>query len=309
MNRTRREFLGTSSLIISGVVLSRVPALGQTQPPAPPVTPTFDLIRGDVGAFTARGGTIGYLINADGVMIVDSQFPDTAQMLLDGLKQRTSRPIDLLINTHHHGDHVGGNKVLRPSVKKIVAHTNVPGLQKAQAERNNNLDDQAYADETFDREWKASIGKETIVATHYGPGHTGGDIVIHFQGADVVHMGDLAFRERHPFVDRQAGASIVNWVTTIESVTKKHGTSAPYIFGHAKDGLPVVCKQADLLAFRDYFSAVLDHVRKGLAASKSKDEVTALKALPGFEGYMEAPPRLTLAAVLGVAYDELTTKS
>jgi cyclase len=307
MTWTRRQFVVTSSLALAGGALRRVPLLGQQPPPA---TPHFEIVRGSVGLFTARGGTVGWYVTPEVVVVVDSQFPDTARMLLDGLKERTSRSIDALVNTHHHGDHTGGNAVLKPSVKRIVAHARVPDLQKAQAAAMPNPTEQAFPDTTFTDTWEMALGaNDKLVATHYGPGHTGGDAVIHFQRDEVVHMGDLMFKERHPFVDRAAGASIRNWIATLEKVTAGHGEGTRYIFGHSKDGLPVTGPKADVLVFRDYFSAVLDHVQKGIAAGRAKDEITKLAALPKFEGYMEAPPRLTLAGVLGVAYDELTQKS
>lgn len=61
--------------------------------------------------------------------------------------------------------------------------------------------------------------------------------------------------------------------------------------------------------FRDYFDAVLSHVRQGISAGSSKDEITKLESLKGFEAYQGAAPMLTLSAVLGLAYDELTSKS
>ena len=61
-----------------------------------------------MGIFHRRGGTIGWLVNRDGVVVVDTQFADTAPNFLDGLKQRTPRQIDVVINTHHHFDHAGG---------------------------------------------------------------------------------------------------------------------------------------------------------------------------------------------------------
>ena len=73
------------------------------------------------------------------------------------------------------------------------------------------------------------------------------------------------------------------------------------------DGATVVGR-AEVLKFKDYLNAVLSHAQKGISAGQTKEAITASKGLPGFEGYQEAPPRLTLAAVLGVAYDELTTK-
>jgi hypothetical protein len=57
---------------------------------------------------------------------------------------------------------------------------------------------------------------------------------------------------------------------------------------------------------RDYLTAVLDTTKKAIDAGKSKEEVQKIGPLPKFEDYMEAPPRLTLSTVLGIAYDELT---
>lgn len=298
---TRRQFVTTSSLVIVGSVRG-LPLFGQ-QPP--PVT-RFEDLRGGVGIFTGQGGTIGWYVSPDALVVIDAQFPATAQACLDGLKQKSSRTIDALINTHHHGDHTAGNKVLGPAAKKIVAHANVPGLQKKAAEAAKTEADQVYANTTFTDAWKMDAGREVVRAKHYGPGHTGGDIVIHFEKADVVHMGDLMFSHRHPFVDRPAGASIANWMRTLEKVAAEYSAKATYIFGHAKDGLPVTGATADLLKFRDYFTAVLDHVRKGIQGGKSREEIVKVAGLPGFEDYMAAPPRLTLEGVLGVAHEELT---
>ena len=91
-----------------------------------------------MGLFTCRGGTIGSLVNADGIAAVDAQFPDSAKLFLDGLPERRGRKIDLLINSHHHGDHTSGNSVFQPETKAIVAQENVPALQKAAAAINQN---------------------------------------------------------------------------------------------------------------------------------------------------------------------------
>jgi glyoxylase-like metal-dependent hydrolase (beta-lactamase superfamily II) len=276
-------------------------------PPQPPPSVAFTPLRRDVGVFTGRGGTIGWLITPDAVVLVDSQFPDTAKLCLEGVKSRSKRQIDLLINTHHHGDHTSGNIIFKPETPHILAHENVPALQKKSAEERGNADQQAYADQTFGKTWDQDIGHERLQMRHYGPGHTGGDAVVTFAKANVVHMGDLVFRARHPFVDRPGGASVRNWLTTLEQVVKAHETDTIYIFGHAREGLGVSGTAADLTAMRDYFSAVLDHVQKGIAAGQSRDAIVALTALPKFDDYPNSPAT-ALAGVLGVAYDELTQK-
>jgi glyoxylase-like metal-dependent hydrolase (beta-lactamase superfamily II) len=304
MSWSRREFIVTSSLAAAAGTLPHVKVFGQQQPaaaPPPPPVPKFEPLRRNMGVFTARGGTIGWLVTPDAVLVVDSQFADTAQMFLDGLKSRTPRKIDLLINTHHHPDHTGGNKTLQPSVTKIVAHANVPGLQRKQAAAQKTEANQAYADTTFSDAWKMDIGNEVVSAKYYGPGHTGGDGVIFFERANIVHMGDLMSHQRHPRIDRPSGASIRNWLVALEKVVKDHSADTIYIFGHSKVGSPVSGSSKDLLAVRDYFSAMLDYVQKGIAAGKSAEEITkgTLSAYADHEGMPQ----------LQVAYDELSAKA
>jgi glyoxylase-like metal-dependent hydrolase (beta-lactamase superfamily II) len=150
-----------------------------------------------------------------------------------------------------------------------------------------------------------SVGNETVLAKHYGPGHTGGDIVAFFEAANVAHVGDLVFNHRHPFVDRPSGASVRGWISSLESITGELFDDTIDVFGHAKDGRAVTGGKTDLLAQRGYFSAVLEHVEGGIAAGRSRDEVSSLEALLGFGDYVDSPPRLTLTNVLGVTYDEL----
>jgi cyclase len=317
MKIDRRQFIVFSSGALVVTPLARTLAQTPAQPPAgapaqappPPVVPTFADVRRNVGTFTARGGTIGWLINKDAVIVVDTQFADTAKMCVDGLKGKTgSRPIDAVFNTHHHADHTSGNGTFRPETKKLIAQSRVPDLQRMVAQTTPNAPAPVVADTTFDKTWSEKYGDETVTASYNGPGHTGGDAIIHFERAHVVHMGDLLFHERHPRVDRPAGASIQNWITILEKVSKDMPGDTIYIAGHSKEGLPVAVDRKAVLRFRDYFDAVLSVVKKGIAAGQTKDAISATATLPGFENYQSAPPVLTLAGVLGTAYDELTAK-
>ena len=248
---SRRDFFVTSSVTLG--TIGR--AFSQEQ-----VQTSFDPLRGYVGVFTGRGGSIGMLVAPDGVVVVDTQFQDTAKIALGNLQQMTRRKIDVLINTHHHGDHTSGNIVFRPAAAKIVAHRNVPIWQKTQAVAAKSEAQQTYADTTYDTTWSAKVGGETVSLKYYGPGHTSGDSVVRFQNANMVHMGDLMFYLRNPRVDRPAGASVRNWIVALESVAKDNPADTIYIAGHSKMNLPVTVTRADLLKFRDYFSGLLAYV-------------------------------------------------
>jgi glyoxylase-like metal-dependent hydrolase (beta-lactamase superfamily II) len=299
----RRHFLGSSSLAIVAAALGELPLRARQQ--TPPATKLTEIRRG-VGYFTGQGGTIGWYASPDAVVFVDSQFPATAETCIEGVEQKTRHAFDVLINTHHHGDHTAGNKTFRSVVKSIVAHQNSATWQKKAAVDAKTEADQAYPDATFTDVWTKKFGGETITAKYYGPGHTSGDAVVSFESANVVHMGDLMFNRFHPFIDRPAGASIANWIKVLETVPGQHSADTVYIFGHGQ-GNAVTGGRAELAKFRDYLSAVLDFTSKQIKAGTSKDEIAKTASLSGFDDFASpAPPRISLASVLSTAYDEVS---
>jgi cyclase len=284
----RRQFVVRSSLLASAALLPRV---------------SFS-----VGVFTGRGGSIGWLSNKDAAAVVDTQFPDTAAVCLAGLPDRGSRLVDVVVNTHHHPDHTSGNPIFKGSCKSIVAHENAVKLQTTRAEADGTLDKQVFADTTFAEAWRHDLGDEVITAQYFGPGHTKGDIVVHFQKANVVHLGDLTFNRLYPVIDRPGGASIRHWITVLEEIAKTYPADAIYIFGHGNPKFGVTGGPADIAAFRDYLSGLLEYTQKQIAAGKPKNQIVALENLEGFTDFHSPLPN-RLGSNLGVAYDELTEKS
>jgi cyclase len=307
MSLTRRAFLASSvSTVAVGLATRHTFAQAPATAAAPPVT-SFKDLRGGVGMFIGQGGTIGYLLNDAGALAIDSQFPNTAAIALAGLKQRAPKGVGMLINTHHHGDHTGGNQVFRASVTRIVGHVNCLESHRKAAADAKTEGQQSFADTTFTDQWRTDFGGESIQARYYGPGHTGGDAVIHLEKANVVHMGDLLFNRAHPNIDRPAGAQVANWITLLDKVAATHAADTIYIAGHARDN-NVQCTKAELAHFRDYLTASLDTARKAVAAGQSKDELVKTASLPGFEDTSALNARLTQGFVLGICYDELTEK-
>jgi len=261
----------------------------------------FTPLRRGVGIYQNRGGVMGWLIAPDGVVVVDSQFEDTAETFAGGLTQRTDRGIDVLLNTHHHGDHVGGNATLRPHADRIVAHSHASSLLQA----NANFPSEGRPDETFDAEWSLTLGDETVRAKHYGRGaHTGGDATILFEQANIVHMGDLMFNRAYPFIDGPAGASVEGWIQVLEDVVADHSSDTIFIFGHASEAFPVTGSAADLLVQRDFLGAALELVDAGVRAGQSVDEIAEGPALAGFPDH--EGPENRLATLYRVAYADVT---
>lgn len=267
----------------------------------------FIAIRRNVGVYTERGGTIGWLINDNALVAVDSQFPDSAANCVAGLKKRTALKMDYLINTHHHGDHTAGNSAFKEYTNHIVAHENVPGYQMkaAEARGQETVDAQVTADMTFTESWKQDVGDEIVHATHYGPAHTGGDSVVYFEKANVAHMGDLVFNRVYPYIDPGAGANIRNWVNVLRTTADELPSDAIYICGHGNSGYGITGSKGDVLRKSDFLEELLAFTQKGIDAGRSKEEIASIPVLEGFEDFQMPGWGLTLEFNLNTAYDEL----
>lgn len=238
-------------------------------------------LRRNVGFFTEKGGTIGWLMQPESNVIVDAQFPEQADHLIKELQKKSKAPLRYLINTHHHGDHTSGNISFKGLAKNVLAHENSKANQMASARKDNKESSQLYPDMTYTERWQEKINDEIIDIQYWGPAHTNGDSIIHFQHANIVHVGDLMFNRRFPYIDKTAGARIDNWIEVLQQLQTYFDNETIFIFGHAASGYEVTGNKADLAAFADYLSALLDYVSASLKSGLSADEIMKAKEIPG----------------------------
>jgi len=295
----RRRFL-TNSILSAGVLAlgSRPSFASWLAQPAYQFKP----LRNNVGIFAEQGGTIAWLVNKEGIAVVDAEFPAPAQHLIAELKKQSDKPFEWLINTHHHGDHTGGNISFKGIAKKVAAHANSLANQQQVATAQNSIDKNLFPDTTFTTEWKTKVGDENIHAYYFGAGHTNGDSMIHFEHANIVHTGDLVFNRRYPYVDRTAGASVKSWITTLQKAQKQFNKDTQFVFGHAFDPEKVTGTMDDLKAMQNYMERLIDFVTSQIKAGKTKAEVLAATSIPGVTGWQGDGIIRSLTA----AYEELS---
>jgi cyclase len=239
-------------------------------------------IRGKVGVFNERGGTIGWLTNGKETAVVDTQFPDQVANFHKELIKIAPSNITALINTHHHGDHTSGNIFFKDKVTKIYAHENSLKNQKIQAEKLNSVEKSLFPNITFKDSYNLKVAGESIKMHYFGAAHTNGDAIIHFEDSNVMHVGDLCFNRRFPFIDKPGGANIGNWVNVLESIKKTADKNTIIIAGHSNTGYDIIVTKDDLTAFQNYLTQLLKFGEKSLKAGLSKDEVLKdLKVIPG----------------------------
>jgi cyclase len=274
----RRSFIKNTALTLGAFSLLNQSSLAALlNDPAYKVKMLTDTI----GVFTERGGTILFMLGKKGIVVVDAQFPDTAKHCIDEITKKSSKPFEMLINTHHHGDHTAGNISFKGIAAHVLAHTNSKINQQAAAVKSKKEDAQLYPDLTYDAAWSQKFSKETVMMHYLGRGHTNGDSFVHFKKANIIHVGDLVFNRRHPFVDRTAGANINEWIVTLNKATEMFDEKTVYVCGHAAEGQDIVINKNDVLLFRDYLSNVLKITEENINAGITKEEFLKIKNIPG----------------------------
>jgi glyoxylase-like metal-dependent hydrolase (beta-lactamase superfamily II) len=211
------------------------------------------------------GGNIGVSIGPDGVLMVDDQFAPLAEKIAAAIEKLDQGPIKFVLNTHWHGDHTGGNAYFGRK-GNIVAQANV---RKRLADKSSTPKE-ALPVVTFEEAVSVYINGEEIRLIHLGPGHTDGDSIIHFTKSGVVHMGDLFFNGRFPFVDLGSGGDVAGLLKNIEVALQTLPPDVKIIPGHGALGT-----RADLEKYRDMLVETTGIVKKAIAEGKTVAEVKA----------------------------------
>ena len=272
----RRNFLKTAAIATGSFAL-----FGKRSFASMLADPTYQFkpLRSNVGMFAEQGGTIAWMVNKEGIVIVDAEFVNTAPHLIAELKKQSDLPFEWLINTHHHGDHTGGNIAFKGLVEHVVGQENCLFNYKRVAAEQKSEDKQLFQDITFKTDWKTKLGNEKIKAYYYGPAHTSGDAIIHFEHANIAHLGDLMFNKVYPFIDKKAGASFKNWITVLDKTIATFSDDTLFIFGHGSKN-QVTGGKEDLKGMTNYIEQLLSLVDKQIKSGKSKEEILQITSVP-----------------------------
>ena len=211
------------------------------------------------------GGNIGVSVGADGILIVDDQFAPLAAKIEAALQKLNPGKLKFVLNTHWHGDHTGGNAHFGRDAS-IVAHTNVRKRLLA----DNATKKEALPVITFDDTLSVHFNGEEIKVMHLPPGHTDGDSVILFTGANVVHLGDQFFAGKFPFIDLKSGGDVTGYVRNVGEVLKKISADAKVIPGHG----PLATVE-DLKVFYAMLVETTGLVQQAITAGKTLDQIKA----------------------------------
>ncbi|MCG8418233.1 MAG: MBL fold metallo-hydrolase [Proteobacteria bacterium] len=213
-------------------------------------------VAGNIYMLIGRGGNIGVSVGGDGILIIDDQFAPLADKIRAALGALSKGDLQYVLNTHHHGDHVGGNAVFGKEAT-IIAHDNVrKNLAGKPAE--------VLPVVTFDKTLTVHFNGEAIRAVHFASGHTDGDSIIFFDKSNVVHMGDHFFNGRFPYVDLGNGGNPAGLEENIRTVLGLVKSDTKIIPGHG----PLATRD-DLVAYHQMLIETVAVIRGQIKQGKN----------------------------------------
>jgi cyclase len=192
-------------------------------------------VTGNIYMLNGTGGNIGASVGPDGILIIDDKFAPLADKIRAALRKIGGGKLQFILNTHFHGDHTGGNEAFGPEAP-IIAHTNVRKRLMTEQTRGGRTSPaapkKAWPVVTFDESLSVHFNGEEIKAIHYPHGHTDGDVVLFFTQSKVVHMGDVFFAGRFPFVDLDSGGDVEGLIENIGELVQQLPPGVKIIPGH-----------------------------------------------------------------------------
>jgi len=267
----------TSLLVVFGISLVAGAAYAQQQDFDEVTIKTTKITEG-VYMLEGAGGNIGLSVGDDGVVVIDDQFAPLTPKIQAAIAAITPKPIKFVLNTHWHGDHVGGNENMAAAGAVIIAHDNVRKRMSVEQfiemmkRKVPASPPKALPIVTFSTDVTLHLNGEDLHIISAGPAHTDGDAIVVFPKAKVVHMGDCFMTISYPFVDLSSGGNFDGFVAAADKVLGMADDSFKIIPGHG-----ALSSKTDLKSWRDMLATIRTRVKKQADAGKTLEVIQKAK--------------------------------
>ena len=245
------------------------------------VTLTIHHVADNVYYLEGTGGNIGLSVGEDGIVMIDDQFAPLTDRILATIADLDDGEIRFVINTHVHGDHIGGNENLGRLGITILANDRVRVRMVDEMAAGLALPVLTYSDTTT-----VYLNDDEVHVFTVPPAHTDGDSFIHFRSTDVLHLGDVFRTNNFPYIDVSRGGTLKG---TLEALGIAIGMSGPdtlIIPGHG--GLST---REDVVEFRDMALAIAERVERLVRDGASFEDVLAAGTTAEYEERWGDPER------------------
>ncbi|MBR9825059.1 MAG: MBL fold metallo-hydrolase [Alphaproteobacteria bacterium] len=225
---------------------------------------------------TGIAGNLALLIGDDGAVLIDDQLPDTGAQIESAIVEITGEGAPrFIVNTHYHGDHVGGNAHFSERGSTIAAHHNI--RTRLQNDPQTWMSEATLPIMTFGDDLTFHMNGQTVEVSHVPEAHTDGDSIVYFREANILHMGDIMFAGLFPFIDLDGGGSVDGFIAGMERGVALADENTRIIPGHGP-----LASVADLQASIDMLREAAFRVRTLVEGGADLDAVQAAEPLADF---------------------------
>jgi cyclase len=283
-------------------------------------------VRENIFMLVGSGGNITVQLGSDGVMIVDTQFAPLADKILAAIGELTDQPVRYIVNTHHHGDHTGGNANLRSAGStvsggnmqgaiadagvgaQLISHENVLFRLSSGAQA---LPSAAWPTNTyFEDEKRLYFNGEGVRIIHLPSAHTDGDSIVFFRRSDVIAVGDVYSTTNYPVIDEAAGGSMQGIIAALDAIVdliipvygQDGGTLV--VPGHGR-----LSNLGDVLNYREMVLVVRDRLLHMIEQGMSLEQIKAAEPTRDYDPiYGSTTGFWTTERFIEAAYRSLTER-
>ena len=262
--------------LATALLLSPISTSAQTisEEPAVRITP----IQGSLYLLQGKGGNVVASVGSDGILLIDDDYAEYDKAYHQALKTISGSEglPKFVINTHWHGDHVGGNPFWAERGAVILAQDNVYERMSSRQEMkflNRVVEPSpktALPVVTYRDAMSLHFNDSTILVEHYPNGHTDGDSVVFFPADNVVHVGDLLFTDRFPLVDLDNGGNVLGLTSNVADVLSRIDDKTVVVPGHG----PTLVNKAALQRFHQMLMATTELVKSRLEQGMSVEDIS-----------------------------------
>ena len=306
-----------------GLALFGLAAASAHSQQAAPVRLTAWQVRDGIYMIVGSGGNTTVQLGDDGVLVVDTKLAEASDVLLDAIRQLSSKPIRYVINTHWHADHVGSNELIAKS-GSTIAGGNVSGAIADAGEgaaviahenvltRMSGQDPppafEAWPTVTlFMPQKDIYFNGEAVEVLHQPAAHTDGDSLVFFRRSDVISTGDVFTTTGYPVIRPEDGGGIdgviaaLNRIIEITVPKEKQEGGTLVIPGHGR-----LSDEADVVEYRDMVTIIRDRIKSMIEMGMTLRQVQAAKPTADYDGrYGATSGRWTTEQFVAAAYESL----
>ncbi len=228
----------------------------------------------------------GFIVGTTGVIVIDPG-PNYAhaELMLSAIRQVTSKPVMLVINTHPHPENVLGNNAFARRGVTILAHSETlqamrmdcekcyENMLKVLGEKNMAGTEIALPNMTVDETSDLTVAGRELSLLYYGWGHTEGDLAVLDRKSGVLFSGGLVSLDNMPVLQQ---AKIKSWINALKQLQQQP-------IKKLVPGNGPVSKPERLQQTLDYLQSLLDLVERHYNAGMSVLDLLKQAELPAYK--------------------------